>query len=49
MLFVHGAEGYPQQFAKLIEGLDRTRFQPWFFFYPSGARLEAVAHFPQGT
>ena len=45
VLFVHGAEGYPQQFAKLIEGLDRTRFQPWFFFYPSGARLEAVAHF----
>jgi pimeloyl-ACP methyl ester carboxylesterase len=45
VLFVHGAEGYPQQFAKLIAGLDRTRFQPWFFFYPSGARLEAVAHF----
>ena len=45
VLFVHGAEGYPQQFAKLIEGIDRTRFQPWFFFYPSGARLEAVAHF----
>ena len=45
VLFVHGAEGYPQQFSKLIEGLDRARFQPWFFFYPSGARLEAVAHF----
>jgi pimeloyl-ACP methyl ester carboxylesterase len=45
VLFVHGALGYPQQFAKLIEGLDRARFQPWFFFYPSGARLEAVAHF----
>lgn len=45
VLFVHGAEGYPQQFTKLIEGLDRTRFQPWIFFYPSGARLDAVAHF----
>jgi len=45
VLFVHGAEGYPQQFGQLINGLDRTRFQPWFFFYPSGARLEAVAHF----
>ena len=45
VLFVHGAEGYPQNFATLIAGLDRTRFQPWFFFYPSGARLEAVAHF----
>ena len=45
VLFVHGAEGYPQQFSKLIAGLDRSRFQPWFFFYPSGARLEAVSHF----
>ena len=45
VLFVHGSGGHPQQFAKLIEGLDRTRFQPWFFFYPSGARLEALAHF----
>jgi pimeloyl-ACP methyl ester carboxylesterase len=45
VLFVHGAEGYPQQFAKLIEGLDRARFQPWFLFYPSGARLDAIAHF----
>ena len=45
VLFVYGAEGYPQQFSKLIAGLDRTRFQPWFFYYPSGARLEAVAHF----
>jgi pimeloyl-ACP methyl ester carboxylesterase len=45
VLFVHGAEGYPQQFAKLIEGLDRTRFQPWFLFYPSGARLDVIAHF----
>jgi pimeloyl-ACP methyl ester carboxylesterase len=44
VLFVHGAEGYPQQFSKLIASLDRTRFQPWFLFYPSGARLEAVAH-----
>jgi hypothetical protein len=31
--------------AKLIAGLDRSRFQPWFFFYPSGARLEPLAHF----
>ena len=45
VLFVHGAEGYPQQFSKLIAGLDRKRFQPWFFFYPSGAGLAAVAHF----
>jgi pimeloyl-ACP methyl ester carboxylesterase len=45
VLFVHGAMGFPQNFDALIAGLDRTRFQPWVFFYPSGARLEAVAHF----
>jgi len=45
VLFVHGAMGFPQNFDALIAGLDRTRFQPWIFFYPSGARLEAVAHF----
>lgn len=45
VLFVHGAMGFPQNFDALIAGLDRTRFQPWLFFYPSGARLEAVTHF----
>jgi pimeloyl-ACP methyl ester carboxylesterase len=45
VLFVHGALGYPQEFATLIEGLDRTRYQAWVYFYPSGARLGAVAEF----
>jgi pimeloyl-ACP methyl ester carboxylesterase len=45
VLFVHGALGYPQQFAALIAGLDRSRYQPWLFFYPSGARLGAVSAF----
>lgn len=39
VLFVHGALGYPQEFRALIEGLDRTRYQPWVYFYSSGARL----------
>lgn len=43
VLFVHGIGGYPQQFAALIEGLDRERFQPWFYFYPSGFALEDLA------
>lgn len=42
VLFIHGAVGTPQSFETLIEGLDRTRFQPWVFYYPSGARLETV-------
>ena len=31
------------EFTSLVEGLDRTRFQPWFFFYPSGLPLEQSA------
>ena len=42
VLFVHGIAGTPLDFAPLIERLDRTRFQPWVFYYPSGARLESI-------
>ena len=43
VLFIHGMSGYPQQFSTLIAGLDRSRFQPWFYLYPSGAHLDGVA------
>jgi pimeloyl-ACP methyl ester carboxylesterase len=43
VLFVHGMSGYPQEFSTLIGNLDRKRFQPWFYFYPSGFRLEGIA------
>ena len=43
VLFVHGIGGTPQEFEYLIDALDRTRFQPWVFYYASGARLEAIA------
>lgn len=43
VLFVHGISGYPQEFTTLIDRLDRSRFQPWFYFYPSSARLGGVA------
>ena len=43
VLFVHGMLGYPQEFTELIESLDRRRFQPWFYFYPSGGRLAPIA------
>ena len=42
VLFVHGIAGTPLDFAPLIDRLDRTRFQPWVFYYPSGARLESL-------
>lgn len=39
VLFVHGAKGTPRDFRALAEGLDRARFQAWFFYYPSGMPL----------
>lgn len=39
VVFVHGAGGYPGNFANIIAALDRRRFQPWVYSYPSGIRL----------
>lgn len=39
VLFVHGVGGNPAQWRNMINGLDRQRFQPWLFYYPSGLRL----------
>jgi len=41
VLFVHGVGGTPRNFDRLIDSLDRSRFQPWVYYYPSGAKLEA--------
>jgi pimeloyl-ACP methyl ester carboxylesterase len=43
ILFVHGSGGNPTDFRTLIESLDRSRFQPWVYFYPTGMRLERQA------
>ncbi len=43
IVFVHGIEGTPKDWQTVVESLDRKRFQPWFFYYPSGLRLETVA------
>ncbi|HSR13648.1 MAG TPA: alpha/beta hydrolase, partial [Thermodesulfobacteriota bacterium] len=40
VIFVHGIGGTPRDFKYLAEGLDKTRFQPWFFFYPTGMPLQ---------
>ena len=45
VIFVHGAGGDPSQWAHLIHHLDRTRYQPWVFFYPSGLRLNLCTEF----
>jgi pimeloyl-ACP methyl ester carboxylesterase len=43
VLFVHGINGTPANFNTLIERLDRSRFQPWVYYYPSGISLASVA------
>jgi len=43
VLFIHGALGYPGNFATLISRLDRNRFQPWLAYYPTAMGLESVA------
>lgn len=45
VLFVHGIGGTPLDFSEVIAGLDRSRFQPWVFYYPSGGQLDRVAAF----
>lgn len=43
VLLVHGAAGSPQDWRYFIRNLDRVRYQPWIYYYPSGARLKASA------
>lgn len=42
VLFVHGIGGTPRDFKYLVDGLDRKRFQPWFYYYPSGLPLQKL-------
>jgi pimeloyl-ACP methyl ester carboxylesterase len=40
VLFIHGANGTPRDWKFLVDAIDRSRFQPWFFYYPSGLPLD---------
>jgi pimeloyl-ACP methyl ester carboxylesterase len=42
VLFVHGVGGTPRDFKYLVDGLDRKRYQPWFYYYPSGMPLQKL-------
>jgi pimeloyl-ACP methyl ester carboxylesterase len=44
ILFVHGAAGSAQDWRHFIENIDRSRYQPWIFQYPSGAAVESMAY-----
>ena len=43
VLFIHGLYGSPRNFSYLVAHLDRSRFQPWFYYYASGANLTGIA------
>jgi uncharacterized alpha/beta hydrolase family protein len=43
VVFVHGIEGTPSNWEYLSKRLDREKFHPWFFYYPSGESLEKSA------
>jgi pimeloyl-ACP methyl ester carboxylesterase len=45
ILFVHGAGGNPRNFEYIVSNLDRSTFQPWLFFYPSGIRLVRIGEY----
>ena len=43
VLFIHGAGGTPQDWRNFIRDLDRTRYQAWVYYYPTGLPMEASA------
>ena len=45
IIFVHGINGGPTVFNTLIANLDRTHYQPWVFYYPSGLTLDIVSDY----
>ena len=42
VLFVHGIAGTPRDWKYFADGLDRSRFQPFFFYYPTGLPLDKL-------
>lgn len=43
VVFVHGIGGSVREFVPIIDRLDRQRYKPWFFYYPSGEDLDQLA------
>lgn len=39
ILFIYGIGGYPQHWKSFFEKIDRTIYQPLFYYYPSGVRI----------
>ena len=44
ILFIHGATGTPSGWQYFVDHIDTTRYQPWFFYYPTGLRINSMAY-----
>ncbi len=44
ILFVHGAAGSPQNWRAFFKGIDRDKYQPWIYYYPSGSSIDSMSH-----
>jgi pimeloyl-ACP methyl ester carboxylesterase len=44
ILFIHGAGGTPRGWRYFVDHIDRTRYQPWFFYYPTGSRIDGMSY-----
>ncbi|MEZ9233061.1 hypothetical protein AB4259_18480 [Vibrio amylolyticus] len=45
VIFVHGIGDSSRSFQPIINKMDLDRYQPWFFYYPSGGDLDQLADF----
>jgi lipoprotein NlpI len=43
ILYIHGAGGSPRDFNYLVKNINRDIYQPWFFYYPSGLKIEKIS------
>ncbi len=44
ILFVHGAAGSPQNWRTFFNSIDRRKYQPWFYYYPSGSSIDSMSY-----
>ncbi|MBU2869164.1 alpha/beta hydrolase [Colwellia sp. E2M01] len=45
IIFVHGILGNPTEFSKMIESVDREKYQPWVYYYPTGVQLDLISDY----
>jgi len=45
VIFIHGANGASGDWGTIVDSVDRSKFQPWVFNYPSGLRLGLISEY----